>query len=799
MKRFLIAVFSVSILLGCPALAQLNKPLYKDAKAAIPDRVNDLLKRMTLEEKTGQLVTLLGWEMYDNTTGPLKVSEKFKKAVANQHVGSLWATLRADPWTQKTIANGLNPYTAAQASNLLQKYVLEHTRLQIPVFLAEECPHGHMAIGATVFPTAIGQGSTWNPELTGRMASVIAKEARLQGAHIGYGPVLDLAREPRWSRVEETYGEDPYLNGQMGTAMVHGFQGKQINSGENMISTLKHFTAYGAAEGGHNGGVVNTGTRELYQSYLPPFKSAIQAGALSVMTAYNSIDGVPCTANSFLLNDVLRKQWGFKGFIVSDLGSIDGLMSNNHITGTMSEAALLALHAGVDSDLGGAAFNGPLQDAVKKSTSLQKDLDEAVRRILTLKFQMGLFEHPYVDAKLARQTVRNQAAIALARSVAQESIILLKNENNTLPLSKKIKSIAVIGPNADNVYNQLGDYTAPQEDGNVITVLAGIKAKLPVGVKLRYVKGCSIRDTTNSNIPEAVKAAQESDAVVVVLGGSSARDFKTEYISTGAATVVGQSAGQVSDMESGEGFDRASLDLMGKQLLLLQEIRKAGKPVVLVFIGGRPLNLNWPAANVPAIIAAWYPGQQGGNAVADVLFGDYNPAGRLPISFPVSVGQLPVYYNYKRPEKHNYVEGSADPLYAFGYGLSYSKFEYRALVVEPVEGTDLRVNVKVNVKNTSDVEGDEVVQLYLQDEVASVVLPIKQLKGFKRIHLKAGVEQTVAFELTKEDLAIYNIQLKEVVEAGTFKVLIGAGSTDIRQEKSFSVSKNYIVALEKVQ
>jgi beta-glucosidase len=767
-----------------------GKPLYKDPKAPIANRVNDLLKRMTVEEKTGQLLTLLGWEMYDKKGPKITVSEKFRKAVAEHNVGSLWATLRADPWTKKTIATGLNPYTAAETTNMLQRYVLEHTRLQIPLFLAEECPHGHMAIGTTVFPTAIGQGSTWNPELIGKMAAVIAREARLQGAHIGYGPVLDLAREPRWSRVEETYGEDPYLNGQMGAAMVLGFQGR-IGSGENVIATLKHFAAYGVPEGGHNGGLVNTGTRELYQSYLPPFKSAVAAGALSLMTAYNSIDGVPCTANSFLLQDVLRKQWGFHGFVVSDLGSIDGLMINHHVAATMSDAAALALRAGVDSDLGGAAFAMPLLNAVKKTPLLLDHLNEAVGRILTLKFQMGLFENPYVDLERAKQQVRNAQAVSIARQVAQESIILLKNADKLLPLSKNLKSIAVVGPNADNIYNQLGDYTAPQDRANVVTVLDGIKAKLGAGVRLRYVKGCAIRDTMESNIPEAVQAARESEVTVVVLGGSSARDFKTEYISTGAANASVQTTDRISDMESGEGYDRETLDLMGKQVTLVQELVKTGKPVVLVFIGGRPLNLNWPAAHVPAIVDAWYPGQQGGNAIADVLFGDYNPAGRLPISIPKSVGQLPVYYNYARPSKHNYVEGTAEPLYPFGFGLSYSQFLYSDLKAEAVEGDNLLVNVSLKVENTSNVAGDEVVQLYVQDEVASIVLPVKQLKAFKRVQLKAKEQKTVIFQLKKEDLLLFNAQMRQMVEAGQFKIMVGAGSGDIRLEKEINILHDY--------
>jgi beta-glucosidase len=776
-----------------------QKPLYKDAKAPIDARVEDLIGRMTVAEKLGQLVTHLGWEMYDKSGDKISVSEKFKKALADHKVGNLWATLRADPWTQKTLATGLNPYTAAQATNMLQKYNLENTRLGIPIFIAEECPHGHMAIGTTVFPTAIGQGSTWNPTLIGRMAATISREARLQGGHIGYGPVLDLAREPRWSRVEETYGEDPFLNSMMGTAMVKGFQGSNIGSGVNVISTLKHFTAYGVPEGGHNGGPVSVGQRELYQSYLPPFKAAVEAGALSIMTAYNAIDGVPCTANPFLLKDILREQWGFKGFVVSDLGSVNGLAGNHGIAGSLAEAAALAINAGVDNDLGGTAY-AQLGESIKSNTVQQATLDEAVKRVLRLKFQMGLFEHPYVNPDKAKKQVRDQAAIAVAREVAQESMILLKNEKQALPLSKQIKSIAVIGPNADNVYNQLGDYTAPQAEENIITPLKGIKTKLPANVKINYVKGCDIRDTSNVDIAAAVKAAQASEVAVVVLGGSSARDFKTEYISTGAATVAAGKTEQLSDMESGEGFDRQSLDLLGKQLELLKAVVATGKPVVLVFIGGRPLNMNWPADNLNAILYAWYPGQEGGHAIADVLFGDYNPAGRLPISIPRNVGQLPVYYNDRNQQKHAYVEGPADALYGFGHGLSYSSFAYKNLQLQSLEqsvqantNTPLKtalVKISFEVRNTSALAGDEVVQLYLHDEKASTVVPLKQLKGFERIKLKPGETRLVQFALTKEDLMLYDAAMKPVVEKGSFKVMIGASSRDIRLEGKFSIEQD---------
>lgn len=775
MKKFKKIVCIVSVLISClppMAEAQLKAALYKNPKAPVADRVEDLIGRMTIEEKIGQLSALLGWEMYEKKGKNVVASSKFKEAVKNQHIGMLWATLRADPWTKKTLLNGLDPYAAALATNALQKWNLENSRLQIPVFMAEECPHGHMAIGTTVFPTAVGQGSTWNPALIEQMSQVIAKEARLQGGHIGYGPVLDLARELRWSRVEETYGEDPYLNSRMGVAMVKGFQGSKLNSGVNVISTLKHFTAYGVPEGGHNGGFVNLGRRALFQDYLPPFKAAINAGALSVMTAYNSIDGIPCSSNPFLLKQILRNEWNFKGFIVSDLNSISALERIDQVAANFKEAASISMNAGVDADLGGAVFSSSLLDAVKEGLVKMNRIDEAVAHILTQKFAMGLFENPYVDPGLAKKEVRNQYAVGLARQVAREAVILLKNENQVLPLSKSIKSIAVIGPNAHNIYNQLGDYTAPQDEKNVITVLQGIKNKLPAGVRIEYVKGCAIRDTTDTDIAGAVRAAAAADVTVFVLGGSSARDFKTEYQATGAATVKDNS---VSDMESGEGFDRQSLDLMGKQLELLQAVSATGKPVILVMIEGRPLNLNWPSGHIPAILNAWYPGQEGGNAIADVLFGDYNPAGRLPVSIPRSVGQLPVYYNHQKSSRHDYVEGTSLPLYSFGYGLSYTTFQYSNLKLEQSEA-DGRLHVKVsfNIKNTGKRDGDEVAQVYITDEVSSVVVPVKQLRSFQRIHLKAGEERMIIMELSAADFSLFDAEYKQIAEKGAFVVNVGA-------------------------
>lgn len=764
-------------------------PLYKNAKAPIESRIKDLLSRMTVEEKVGQISMPLGWPMYNKNGNDVEVSEDFKKSLKESYTGMLWATLRADPWTKKTLANGLNPELAAKATNAIQKYAIENTRLGIPILLSEEAPHGHMAIGTTVFPTSIGQSSTFDPELIEKMAAAIAEETRVQGGHVGYGPVLDLAREPRWSRVEETYGEDHVLISRMGEAMVRGMQGNSISSGMNVVATLKHLAAYGAPEGGHNGSSINLGLRTLHQFYLPQFKAAVKAGVLSVMTSYNSIDGIPCSSNEMLLKDVLIKDWGFKGFVVSDLNSISGLKSNHHVAETAADAAALAINAGLDADLSGIGYGKALLDAIKQGKVAIKVLDTAVSRVLRIKFQMSLFEKPYVNPELAKQKVRNAEKISLAREVARESIILLKNQNQLLPLSKKLKSIAVIGPNADNVYNQLGDYTAPQEAGNVITVLQGIKNKLGESTKINYVKGCAIRDTLLSAIDDAVAAAKKSDAVVMVLGGSSARDFKTEYIETGAAKV---NATSVSDMESGEGYDRATLDLMGDQMKLLEAVMKTGKPVVLVLIKGRPLNLNWAAENVPAILDAWYPGQEGGNAIADVLFGDYNPAGRLTISVPKSVGQLPVYYNARYPEKHDYIEMDAKPLYPFGYGLSYTSFAYQNLQIQHNPAKKM-VNVKVDLKNTGLKDGEEVIQLYLRHKNSSVVMPVKQLIKFKRVALKSGEQKTINFNIDATDLEVYNQKMQWEVEAGTYHLMAGSSSDDIKLEKDFVVHDSAIL------
>ena len=762
MKRIIIA----AIVLAALTCAAGPKYPYQDATKPVEERVEDLLNRMTLEEKAGQIVCLMGWDSYQINSKKVTVSEKFRHEVDSLHVGMYWAVFRADPWTQKTIANGLNPTLAAQAANAMQHYAIEKTRLGIPLFLAEEAPHGHMAIGTTVFPTGLGIAATWDPQLMEQVGAVIGKEVRSQGGHISYGPVLDLAREPRWSRVEETLGEDPFLSGELGEAMILGLGGGDLSLPYSTIATLKHFIAYGVSEGGQNGARSIVGPRELKQVFLPPFMRSILAGALSVMTSYNSLDGVPCTSNRELLTNVLRNTWAFnRGFVVSDLFSIDGLRGTHRTAATLQDAAIQALQAGVDVDLGGNCYVR-LADAVREGKVNEEALDQAVRRVLRLKFEMGLFEHPYVDEKTAGKLVNDDVAVAIARQAARESITLLKNDG-ILPLSKGMK-VAVIGPNADNVYNMLGDYTAPQPDGKVVTVYEGVKALIGEE-NCTYVKGCAVRDTNDCDIDLAVEAASRADVVIAVVGGSSARDFKTSYEDTGAAS---SEQSFVSDMECGEGFDRATLDLLGRQQELLRALKKTGKPLVVVYIEGRPLNKNWADENANALLTAYYPGEQGGNAIADVIFGDYNPAGRLPVSVPRHVGQLPVYYNQPRPVAHDYIEMSSKPLYPFGYGLSYTTFEYSELSITPGQ-------VAFTVTNTGSKKGDEVVQLYVSNTGASVVQPERQLIGFERVSLDAGESRVMTFDILPVDLSIVNDKMQWAVE-GDYLLLVGGSSEDIR-------------------
>ena len=683
---------------------------YRDARLSIEERLDDLLQRMTLKEKQAQLLCPLGW-LYDaqaDTVG----------------VGMLWATFRADPWTGRTLSDGLRPRTAASRANELQRHALENTRLGIPLLLAEEAPHGHMAIGTTTFPTGLALGATFSPQLIERMGKAILSELRSQGAHLAFGPVLDLGRDPRWSRTEETFGEDPCLAGALGAAMVRGMEGQCV---------LKHLVAYGMGLGGQNGAPISMGQNELCEVYLPPFRQAVAAGAVGVMTAYNAVDGVPSTANPWLLRDVLRHQWGFRGLVLSDLYSINVLHNTLHAASSLQEAASMALAAGVDVDLGASAYS-VLSLATQPATgNMEELLDEAVRRVLRIKFQLGLFEHPYVDEQLA-DSVNCPAHRQLALDIARACVTLLYNDG-VLPLDSK-QRIALVGPNADAPYAQLGDYTAPQPEGKVVTVREGLLSK-----------GFQLVDPG------------QADVIVAVVGGSSSRyQGPTEYEETGAAATTPDEGRKEWTVDSGEGLDRMTLDLPDSQQRLLNAMKQTGKPLVVVYIEGRPLLKNWAAANANAVLTAFYPGEQGGTALADVLAGDYNPAGRLPVSVPRNVGQLPVYYNRPLPLPHNYVEGTGAALYPFGHGLSYTTFAYSDLHVQGRQ-------VSFVVTNTGSRDGEEVAQLYLQRRGTGRVEPERQLVDFERVSIPRGQQRLVSLTLPDE---------------GPGNILVGTSSQDIR-------------------
>ena len=764
-KTAFISLVTLMLFAGCA-----KTPAYKDPALSPEKRAQDLLSRMTLDEKIGQLICPYGWPKFTKLSDSTATyNEEYVQYIKDLHGGMLWGLFRADPWTQKTLETGLNPRSAVSAYNALQRYAIDSTRLGIPILLAEEAPHGHMAIGTTVFPTGIGLASTWDCDLMEQVGVAVREELFAVGARISYGPVIDLSRDPRWSRVEETYGEDVFLTSRMSSGVVRGMSPQKYGWDKGVIATLKHFVAYGVPQGGHNGNISVMGERDLYENVLPTFKAGVDAGAESIMTSYNSINGVPSTGSKDLLTGVLREDWGFKGIVVSDLISIDALAGTHRIAADLSDAGKIALEAGVDVDLGANCYV-LLKEKVEKGEVSVKDLDRSVTRVLEHKFKLGIFDKPYLDED-SYKAVRSEEHTKTALQAAREGVILLEN-NGVLPLSKDTR-VAVIGPNADRMYNQLGDYTAPQAPENICTPLEGIRAKLG-DANVSYARGCAVKDVESADIASAVRAARDADVAIVFVGGSSARDFETRFSDTGAADA--NSAG-ISDMESGEGFDRSSLELMGVQEELLKAIKATGKPVVVVYIEGRPLDKRWAKENADALLTQFYPGQAGGYAIADVLFGDYNPAGRLPVSVPVAVGQVPVYYNRPFAQANDYVEMTSKPLYSFGYGLSYTDFSYNSIRCEPLGGGSVKVTV--NVSNTGDRDGDEVVQIYVTDPLASTVRPVQQLRGFKRVHFKAGESRDVDFELDSDAFSMYNLEMKKVVEPGTFIIKAGPSSDRI--------------------
>lgn len=752
---------------------------YQDSSKPIAERVEHLLGLMTTKEKVGQLVQPFGWKTYEVKEGRITLTDSFKEQVKDGGVGSLYGTLRADPWTGVTLETGLSPREGAEAVNQIQRYAIENSRLGIPILIGEECSHGHMAIGGTVFPVPLSIGSTWNVELYRDMCRAVALETRSQGGTVTYSPVLDVVRDPRWGRTEECFGEDPYLISEYAVASVEGLQGESLDSPSSVAATLKHFVGYGSSEGGRNAGPVHMGTRELMEVDMLPFRKAVEAGAASIMPAYNEIDGVPCTVNTELLGDILRKEWGFDGMVITDCGAIDMLASGHDTAEDGMDAAVQALSAGIDMEMSGEMFGKYLQTAIEQNKLEASVLDEAVRRVLTLKFKLGLFESPYVEPQIAEEVIGSEQHVELARQLAAEGIVLLKNEGKALPLPKDGGVIAVIGPNADQGYNQLGDYTSPQPPASVVTVLDGVRAKLgDVPDRVLYAPGCRIKDDSREGFEFALACADQADTVVLVLGGSSARDFGegTIDLRTGASKVTDDA---LSDMDCGEGIDRMTLQLSGVQLEMAQEIHKLGKRMIVVYINGRPIAEPWIDNHADAILEAWYPGQEGGHAIADILFGDVNPSGKLTLSIPKDVGQLPVYYNGKRSRGKRYLEEDSQPRYPFGYGLSYTEFSYSDIQLSSdVIGIGETAVVTVNVTNSGTREGSEVVQLYVSDVASKYTRPACELKGFRKISLKAGEKRKIEFTIGAEQLQYVGQDYKQVVEPGLFRIMVGRHVND---------------------
>jgi beta-glucosidase len=752
-------------------------PVYKNASLPAAKRVKDLLSRMTLEEKAAQMLCI--WQSKAQTMLDADGNFDFKKAKKAFRDGRGLGQVGRP----SDAGGGKNARGMAKLTNDIQKFFLENSRLGIPVVFHEECLHGHAAPDGTSFPQPIALGGTFNPELVESLFKMTALEARLRGTHQALTPVVDVAREPRWGRVEETYGEDPYLVSRMGIAAVKGFQGDAtFKDKQHVIATLKHFVGHGQPESGMNCAPANVSMRVLRETFFYTFKEVLrEAGAVSLMPSYNEIDGVPSHANKWLLRDVLRKEFGFKGYTVSDYYAIWelGYRPDTHghfVAKDKKESCALAVKAGVNIELPDPDCYLHLVELVKKGVLKESELDELVAPMLLWKFKLGLFDDPYVDPEEAERVVGCDEHRDLALKAAHEAITLLKNENNLAPLNlNAMKTIAVIGPNANR--SLLGGYSGvPKQE---VTVLDGIRKKVGKKVKVLYSEGCKITIGGSWNedkvvpsdpaedrkeIAAAVKVARKADVIVLAIGGNEQTSRESWSL---------QHMG-----------DRTSLDLVGRQEELVKAMLALGKPVIVFLFNGRPLSINYVAENVPVIYECWYLGQETGRAVADVLFGDYNPGGKLPISVPRSAGHLPVFYNYKPSARRGYLFDEVSPLFAFGYGLSYTSFaiENPRLTKKRIK-PDGSTQLLVDVTNTGKRAGSEVVQLYIRDLVSSVTRPVKELKGFKKVWLEPGESTTVKFDITPASLAFYDIDMKYLVEPGDFELMVGTSSHDVDLQK----------------
>jgi beta-glucosidase-like glycosyl hydrolase len=745
-------------------------PIYRDAARPVDDRVADLLGRMTLEEKVAQLEGI--WvrkSQIQDTDG------RFSATNAPALLGAGLGQVSRPSEIAGSGSRVRGPRQHAEFVNAVQKWIIENTRLGIPVMFHEEALHGLAAPRGTHFPVPIALASTWDPALVERVMAVAAREARARGCHQVLSPVVDLGRDPRWGRIEETYGEDPFLVTRLGVAAVRGYQGTTLPlANDKVFATLKHFAGHGSHEGGINTAPPLVSERLLRSELLVPFEVAIkEAGAFCVMPSYNEIDGVPSHANRWLLEDVLRREWGFRGLVVSDYFAIEQLVDRHHVASDKTDAARQALEAGVDLELPDPAAFPELVAHVRSGRVAQADLDRAVARVLSAKFMAGLFEHPYVDADEAERVANTPEQQALALEAARKSIVLLKNDGALLPLDRtRLHTLAVVGPNAKGVH--LGGYS--RDPGRGVDLLSGITATVGAGVNVVHAEGVRITEheanwsqdavvfgdpaRNRQRIQEAVSVARSADAIVVAVGTNESTSREA-----------------YSDQHLG---DAADLSLANQQDDLVEAMLQTGKPVVVVLINGRPLAIPRLAERVRAIVEAWYVGQEGGTAIAEVLFGAVNPGGKLPVTIPRHAGQLPVYYNRRPTSFRSYVDLTREPLWPFGHGLSYTTFAISNVAVTPAAiGPGDMTRVTAVVTNTGARAGDEVVQLYIRDVVSSVTRPIKELRGFERVSLGPGEQRTVTFTLGPEALSLIDRRMQRIVEPGRFDVMVGASSAQV--------------------
>jgi len=706
-------------------------------------RITALLARMTLAEKLGQLQQLDGEANGNFRPEHLEMVRK----------GLLGSTLNV---------------RGAARTNQLQRLAMEESRLKIPMLFGFDVIHGYR----TVFPIPLGEAATWDPAAAEQSAAIAAKEARAAGVHWTFAPMVDIARDARWGRIAEGSGEDPFLGAAMARARVMGFQGTDYSADDKVVACAKHWVAYGAAEAGRDYNTTDVSERTLREVYFPPFKAALDAGVGTFMSAFNDLNGVPTSANPFTLTAVLRQEWKFDGIVVSDYESVKELI-NHGLAANEKEAAAAGLSAGVDMEMVSRLYNKHAAQLLRERKLTVASIDEAVRRVLRIKFRLGLFEKPYADEAREANSIFTSEHVAAARNTAARSVVLLKNHGDVLPLSKSLKSIAVIGPLADSQKDVIGSWTGDGKPEDAVTLLAGIKSKVSSQTKVVYAQGCEFPCLSAEGFADAASAARGADFTIVAVGESAEM--------------------------SGEAASRSSLDLPGKQLELIRAIHSSGSPYAIVLMNGRPLTINELDQNAPAILETWFGGTQAGNAIADVLFGDVNPGGKLPVTFPRAVGQLPLYYNYKStgrpPDANNkytskYLDVPWTPLYPFGFGLSYTQFKFTNLQLSARQiSRDGSLNVSVDVENIGKRAGDEVVQLYIRDVAASVTRPVKELKGFQRITLQAGEKRRIELKLTASQLGFYNRAMKFVVEPGEFKVMVGPNSAELIESKFEVVSR----------